>query len=125
MTSQITWLPLTLERITSPASLSAASMLSATIKLFCISSSSSSLHVGRGAPTAATSNCVRKWCNLTCSHYRHVFLERSCFGKKAHLPSRVNSEFTEEDGRKKRKAKRLYLTNVTGLLLTCFFVIFT
>ena len=37
----------------------------------------------------------------------------------------VISEFTQQDGRKKRTAKRLCITNVTGLLLTCFVVIFT
>ena len=31
-----------------------------------------------------------------------------------------NSEFTQQDGRKKRTAKRLSVTNVTGLLLACF-----
>ena len=32
----------------------------------------------------------------------------------------VNSEFTLLDGRKKRTAKRFFLTNVTGLSLACF-----
>ena len=31
----------------------------------------------------------------------------------------VNSEFTQPDGRKKRTAKRFFLTNVTGLSLAC------
>ena len=35
------------------------------------------------------------------------------------------SEFTQQDVRKKRTAKRLCVTNVTGLLLACFVVIFT
>ena len=35
------------------------------------------------------------------------------------------SEFTQQGGRKKRTAKRLRVTNVTGLLFTCFVVIFT
>ena len=35
------------------------------------------------------------------------------------------SEFTQQDGRKKRTTKRLCVTNVTGLLLACFVVIFT
>ena len=30
------------------------------------------------------------------------------------------SEFTQQDGRKKRTAKRLSVTNVTGILLPCF-----
>ena len=30
------------------------------------------------------------------------------------------SEFRQKDGRKKRTAKRLSVTNVTGLLLACF-----
>ena len=37
---------------------------------------------------------------------------------------RVNSEFTQQDGRKKRTTKRLSVTNVTGLLLSRFVVIF-
>ena len=32
---------------------------------------------------------------------------------------------TEKDDRKKRTAKRLCVTNMTGLLLACFVVIFT
>ena len=32
----------------------------------------------------------------------------------------VVSKFTQQDGRKKRTAKRLSVTNVTGLLLACF-----
>ena len=32
----------------------------------------------------------------------------------------VVSRFTQQDGRKKRTAKRLSVTNVTGLLLACF-----
>ena len=35
------------------------------------------------------------------------------------------SEFTKQSGRKKRTAKRLCVTKVTGLLLMCFVVIFT
>ena len=35
------------------------------------------------------------------------------------------SEFTQQDGRKRRTAKRLCVTNVTGLLLACSVVIFT
>ena len=37
----------------------------------------------------------------------------------------ANSEFTQQDGRKKRTAKRLHVTNLTGSLLACFVVIFT
>ena len=36
-----------------------------------------------------------------------------------------NSEFTQQDGRKKRTAKCLCDTNATGLFLACFVVIFT
>ena len=32
----------------------------------------------------------------------------------------VNSEFTQQDGRKKRTAKRFFVTNVTRLSLACF-----
>ena len=35
------------------------------------------------------------------------------------------SEFTQQDGRKKRTAERSCVTNVTRLFLTCFDVIFT
>ena len=48
---------------------------------------------------------------------------------RASLPSSSFniSEFTQQDVRRKRKrkAKRLHVTNVTGLLLTCFVVTFT
>ena len=37
----------------------------------------------------------------------------------------MNSEFTQQDGRKKRKAKLLCVTNVAGLLLAFFVVVFT
>ena len=37
------------------------------------------------------------------------------------LPNRgINSEFTQQEGRKKKTAKRLSVTNVTGILLACF-----
>ena len=36
-----------------------------------------------------------------------------------------NSEFTQQDGRKKKTAERSCVTNVTRLFLTCFVVIFT
>ena len=35
------------------------------------------------------------------------------------------SEFTKQNGRKKRTAKHLCVTKVTGLLLMCFVVIFS
>ena len=35
------------------------------------------------------------------------------------------SEFMQQDGRKKRTAKRMRVTNVTGLFLMSFMVIFT
>ena len=38
--------------------------------------------------------------------------------------SDLGSEFTQQDGRKKRTVK-CCVTNVTGLLLVCFVVIFT
>ena len=37
----------------------------------------------------------------------------------------IISEFTQQDGRKKRTAERSCVTNVTRLFLTCFVVIFT
>ena len=37
---------------------------------------------------------------------------------------RVHIEFTQQDGRKKRTTKRLSVTNVSGLLLSRFVVIF-
>ena len=46
-------------------------------------------------------------------------------GKRRLSRTRDTGEFTQQDGGKKRTAKRLYVTNVTGLLLACFFVIFT
>lgn len=41
------------------------------------------------------------------------------------LPRRLKgdiSEFTQQDGRKRRTSKRLFVTHVTGLLLACFVV---
>ena len=35
------------------------------------------------------------------------------------------SEFTQQDGRLKRTAKRLSVTHMTGLLLACYVVILT
>ena len=35
------------------------------------------------------------------------------------------SEFMKDDGRKKRTAKHLCVTNITGLSLACYVVIFT
>ena len=43
---------------------------------------------------------------------------------RLHRSSNI-SEFTQGDCRRKRTAKRLCVTNVTGLLLACFVVIFT
>ena len=40
-------------------------------------------------------------------------------------PDCDNSEFTQQDGRKRRTAKCVCVTNVTGLLLVCVVVIFT
>ena len=37
----------------------------------------------------------------------------------------VNNELTGQDVRKKRTAKHLCVANMTGLLLTCFVIIFT
>ena len=35
------------------------------------------------------------------------------------------TEFTQQDGMKKRKVKHFSVTNMTGLLLMCFVMIFT
>ena len=43
---------------------------------------------------------------------------------RLHSSSNIG-EFTQQDVRKKRTAKRLCVTNVTGLLLACFVLIFT
>ena len=50
-------------------------------------------------------------------------LHRAC--ASGSVVSSDNSEFTQQDGGKKRTAKRLCVTNVTGLLRMCFVVIFT
>ena len=58
----------------------------------------------------------------------HVFDETSpIFVVEANEIRRLQtviSEFTQQDGRKKRTAKRLCMTNVTGLLLGSFVVVF-
>ena len=43
---------------------------------------------------------------------------------KYNLQEKVGFDLTQQDGRKKRTAKRLSVTNVAGLLRTCFVVIF-
>ena len=64
-----------------------------------------------------------KTCRLVTAELR---LNVSVNGKEPiPLLARQISEFTQQDGRKKRTAKRLYATIVTGLLLTCFLVIVT
>ena len=45
--------------------------------------------------------------------------------RKKEPASYYTGEFKQQDGRKKRTAKRLSATNVTGLLLACFVEIFT
>ena len=54
---------------------------------------------------------------------------RECIRHTRHFPQviglEVISEFTQQDSRKKRTAKRLCVTHVTGLLLACFVFIFT
>ena len=61
---------------------------------------------------------------------RHVVTARYCFAhfqkwKSSGLLREDSGEFTQQNGRKKRTAKRLYVTNVTGLLRACFDIIFT
>ena len=68
-------------------------------------------------------SCETKTCRLVTAELR---LNVSVNGKEPiPLLARQISEFTQQDGRKKRTAKRLYATIVTGLLLACFLVIFT
>ena len=63
-------------------------------------------------------SCVSKTCRLLTTELR---LNVSVNEKEAiPLLARKTSEFTQQHGRKKRTAKCLYVTNVTGLLLTCF-----
>ena len=62
-----------------------------------------------------------------CLHFYYIILLLSpmiCITLKARTCMH-NSEFTQQDGRKNRTAKCLCVTNVTGLLLMCFVVIFT
>ena len=40
-------------------------------------------------------------------------------------PVKEMGEFTQQDGGKRRAAKRFCVTKVTGLLLSCFVVVFT
>ena len=53
-------------------------------------------------------NCQISYCKMLKKYYQRGF-----------------SEFKQQDGRTKRTAKRLWVTNVTGLLRMCFVVIFT
>ena len=67
------------------------------------------------------SNCTKH----TLTAHKNVERQGLCteYAKKNAVDA--NSEFTQQDGRKKRTAKRLHVTNLTGLLLACFVVIFT
>ena len=60
---------------------------------------------------------------MGCGKVKNIFF----VVEKASLPSSSCniSEFTQQDGRKKRAAKRSRKTNMTELLLTCFVAIFT
>ena len=68
-------------------------------------------------------SCETKTCRLVTAELR---LNVSV-NEKEPIPllARQICGLTQQDGRTKRTAKRLYATNVTGLLLTCFVVIFT
>ena len=55
----------------------------------------------------------------------HILQKAASLLTAVNAPSSKYSEFTQYDGRKKRTAKRFCVTNVTGLLLACFSVIFT
>ena len=46
-------------------------------------------------------------------------------GSESKAHEAANSEFTQQDGRKKRTGNRLCVTNLTRLLLAFFVVIFT
>ena len=68
-------------------------------------------------------SCETKTCRLVTAELR---LNVSV-NEKEPIPllARQICEFTQQDDTTKRTAKRLCATNVTGLLLTCFVVIFT
>ena len=50
-------------------------------------------------------------CILDFAGYNKTFHHRLCHGCQVHF---VNSEFTQQDGRRKKMAKCLRVTNVTG-----------
>ena len=60
---------------------------------------------------------------LYCCYIILLFSPMICISLKA-CTCMHNSEFTQQDGRKNRTAKCLCVTNITGLLLMCFVVIF-
>ena len=60
-----------------------------------------------------------------CSNVNNNVLVVADPGKGPRGPPPLISEFTQQDGRKKRTAKQLCVTNVTGLSLVGFLVIFT
>ena len=53
-----------------------------------------------------------------------TLLDEPIRSRKKEPASCYIGEFTQQDGRKKRTAKRFCATNVTGLLLACFAEIF-
>ena len=70
------------------------------------------------------SNC---YCNIFSSLFTTstITIKIQCLFFIDLLTSYYNIEFMQQDGRKKRVAKCLCVTNVTGMLLMCFVVIFT
>ena len=67
----------------------------------------------------------RNFCTVSALEWLFEWVLRVALNQSCYTPDCDNSEFTQHDGRKRRTAKCVCVTNVTGLLLVCVVVIFT
>ena len=67
----------------------------------------------------------RNFCTVSALEWFFEWVLRVALNQSCYTPDCDNSEFTQHDGRKRRTAKCVCVTNVTGLLLVCVVVIFT
>ena len=67
----------------------------------------------------------RNFCTVLALEWLFEWVLRVALNQSCYTPDCDNSEFTRHDGRKRRTAKCVCVTNVTGLLLVCVVVIFT
>ena len=67
----------------------------------------------------------RNFCTVSALEWLFEWVLRVALNQSCYTPDCDNSQFTQHDGRKRRTAKCVCVTNVTGLSLVCVVVIFT